>query len=553
MSFYSTQGAMPGRGLMQSSTYIRAATGGDTVQMINGYMVHTFTTVGTSTFTPATSGLVDILVVAGGGGGGGNSAQSHAGGGGGSGGLYYAEKTTVSGPVTVTVGASGTGEVAISSSSWIASTAGGNSAFGSLTVQGGGRGGHQAENGGPGGSGGGGGRGFPPGGTTGGASTKTIGFGNAGGGSGSALGGTASAGSGGGAGSIGLYSYNDSIRTPGGGGFTCLISGTPVTYAAGGDGGARNLSGNGTSASPNTGSGGGGGDGSSGVLTSGGNGGSGIVIVRYPVIAPMTGTPLFSQLSVSAASNMKGAFSLRAINGTTAKAVQVKRQSDNATQDFYADRLGNLLTAPVTGQSLANWLGSSMGNVLTWYDQSGLGNHASQLTAANQPIVNLSNVTISFNGNQWLSNASTTGMFIPLFQNTYSVVTKHRQWTVGAAWSTGNTASFTAFSFNGLRWAASNLYQNYRGGGFLSFGPQPGTYPVVATVVNDRTNDIGYINGVQSATQTGITPNVESVYSQYIGFDANTGTNRLQGELHAVVFFSSAISTADRTIIESLI
>ena len=56
-----------------------------------------------------------------------------------------------------------------------------------------------------------------------------------------------------------------------------------------------------------------------------------------------------------------------------------------SSTDFYADRLGNLLTAPVVGQSLADWLGSSVGNVVTWYDQSGQGNHATQATAANQP------------------------------------------------------------------------------------------------------------------------------------------------------------------------
>jgi hypothetical protein len=55
--------------------------------------------------------------------------------------------------------------------------------------------------------------------------------------------------------------------------------------------------------------------------------------------------------------------------------------------DFYADRLGNLLTAPVTGQSLASWLGGATGYVTTWYDQSGAGNHATQATAANQPII----------------------------------------------------------------------------------------------------------------------------------------------------------------------
>jgi hypothetical protein len=59
----------------------------------------------------------------------------------------------------------------------------------------------------------------------------------------------------------------------------------------------------------------------------------------------------------------------------------------STTTDFYADRLGNLLTAPVVGQSLANWLGGATGYVTTWYDQSGAGNHATQTTAANQPII----------------------------------------------------------------------------------------------------------------------------------------------------------------------
>jgi hypothetical protein len=59
----------------------------------------------------------------------------------------------------------------------------------------------------------------------------------------------------------------------------------------------------------------------------------------------------------------------------------------NAAQDFYADERGNLLTAPVTGQILANWLGGATGYVTTWYDQSGRGNDASQTTAANQPII----------------------------------------------------------------------------------------------------------------------------------------------------------------------
>jgi hypothetical protein len=56
-------------------------------------------------------------------------------------------------------------------------------------------------------------------------------------------------------------------------------------------------------------------------------------------------------------------------------------------QDFYADERGNLLTAPVIGTTLQNWLGGATGYVRTWYDQSGKGNDAIQDTAAAQPII----------------------------------------------------------------------------------------------------------------------------------------------------------------------
>jgi hypothetical protein len=54
-------------------------------------------------------------------------------------------------------------------------------------------------------------------------------------------------------------------------------------YAAGGAGGARNLSVAGANAVANRGNGGGGADGNISGGINGGSGGSGIVIVRYPL------------------------------------------------------------------------------------------------------------------------------------------------------------------------------------------------------------------------------------------------------------------------------
>ena len=59
------------------------ASGGDTVTTNAGYIIHTFTTVGTTNFIVSSGSITcDVLVVAGGGGAGG-----HLGGGGGAGGL----------------------------------------------------------------------------------------------------------------------------------------------------------------------------------------------------------------------------------------------------------------------------------------------------------------------------------------------------------------------------------------------------------------------------------------------------------------------------------
>jgi hypothetical protein len=68
----------------------------------------------------------------------------------------------------------------------------------------------------------------------------------------------------------------------GGAGAPCSITGSNVVYAAGGNGGSRDSTGNGVPAAANTGNGGGGAGNEGNTATYiGGNGGSGIVIVRY--------------------------------------------------------------------------------------------------------------------------------------------------------------------------------------------------------------------------------------------------------------------------------
>jgi hypothetical protein len=267
--------------------------------VLNGYRTHTYTTTGTSGFTAATSGTVEVLIVAGGGGGA-NATGSNwgAGGGGGAGGLIY----NMSYPVvagqqyTVSVGAGGAGGVQGVTGAGGNGANGGNSSFGRLTAIGGGGAGTAQEIGLSGGSGGGSGyNNLLPG-----AGTAGQGFT---GGRGQV---TPSSGGGGGAGGPGADG-NTNIPGYGGNGRQISISGVPTYYAGGGGGGYYNanlsaatgglggggaggtpstsVSNAGSAATANTGGGGGGGSSAgslgSGGAGAGGAGGSGIVIVRY--------------------------------------------------------------------------------------------------------------------------------------------------------------------------------------------------------------------------------------------------------------------------------
>ena len=241
------------------------ATGGTESTYSSGgvnYKAHTFTSSGT--FTAESSGTVDYLVIAGGGGGG---SDHEVGGGGGAGGFLTGTTALSSQGYAISIGGGGTrgtggdgGQAGGGSNG----TAGGNSTFNSITSIGGGYGATRSTpTGGSGGSGG--GSGDSNGAKSGGAGTSGQGY--AGGTSGNmdSPNSNLDAGAGGGAGGSPSPNYYNP-----GAGKASSISGSSVTYAAGGG-----ITGSGgfVQGAVNTGNGG----------SSCRDGGSGIVIIRYEV------------------------------------------------------------------------------------------------------------------------------------------------------------------------------------------------------------------------------------------------------------------------------
>lgn len=288
------------------------ATGGDSITYTGNYRVHTFTSSGT--FTAQHTGYIQYTVVAGGGGGcsgyRGSVGGAVGGSGGGGGFLEYYQSdneygdfkgprmtVTTGDVITVVIGSGGSagsyGAASVSgptlsgsgTSSYIYNTntkqyiytlgggGGGAGTTGAGSNPPGTWGGAGANQGRPGGSGGGGAY-VAPNETSGTDDLNT-------GGGGEAIGlpvqgyagsnGSFSNCSGGGAGGVGT--------TTGGPGRVTTITGSSVTYAAGG---TRNASATGTNAAANTGNGGQGGNYQTvGQTNPGSNGGSGVVIIRY--------------------------------------------------------------------------------------------------------------------------------------------------------------------------------------------------------------------------------------------------------------------------------
>jgi hypothetical protein len=285
-----------------------------------------------------------------------------------------------------------------------------------------------------------------------------------------------------------------------------------------------------------------------------------------PNRSSMTGTPLFTQLSPSATSSVVGAFSLRAVNGTSTKAVRVKRSSDNAQQDFWADRLGNLLTAPISGQTLQSWLGDSAANIVTWYDQSGQGRDA---TGTRAFLVKTSNVN-----QQWAVNPTNGGLSLSggAFLNgtdfTITCTTKrlgtqgndgiygygaNASWVAPASVAAtygANTrfglvmpnAGSTSVTFNDSSYAAAfSSNANVVPSAFVA-ATEPTVYTAVTfTSALQRMHINGTANGLPISTLTQLTANASTGFT--IG-SVNYYGNFL-GEIGELLIFNQVLSTQD--------
>ena len=220
-------------------------------------------------------------------------------------------------------------------------------------------------------------------------------------------------------------------------------------------------------------------------------------------------------------------------------------------QDFYADRLGNLLTAPVTGQSLANWLGGATGYVTTWYDQSGKGNHMSCSSNAIQPKINPTNGWIDFKTSAYFdTSANPASGPVPWDSTKNYTVTCHHNIIGNADGGICETFSTDLQSCNAFI-RISAIYDSYwlnndndHGGGSYSVGNR-------VTFKWDGTNRYIYTNGSLQSTQLESGSwGQNSSGTQKIGYNS-FANQTMNGEMYSIFMFNTSLSDVDRNFVEN--
>ena len=261
---------------------------------------------------------------------------------------------------------------------------------------------------------------------------------------------------------------------------------------------------------------------------------------------PKIGTPILDSLSSSGKSAAKGIYALYRANSTyTGATIKLRRSSDNAVSDFYADVYGNLTDA--TGNSFSSWISISTAYVDTWYDQSGSGNHATQSTTNLQPVYNGTLKLLDFSNSSFLNMGTASAGPIPTgtLNAPYTFVTRH-----GAPGSIpsgggivvagGNTASS---QLNGIGFFPN--YGNYWYGNDLhNIGTPVSGNTFVAKY--DGTNRTCYINNNMAITAAGSGYTASSGYQQYIGKDARGAETQFTGQLYTLYIFNTSLSDSDR-------
>jgi hypothetical protein len=296
---------------------------------------------------------------------------------------------------------------------------------------------------------------------------------------------------------------------------------------------------------------------------SGYNVGSGFVIIsNYTISYPL------DLLSTSAITSVNGLYAVkRLLTSYTSAIIKLTNAAQTVTQDFYADSSGSLWTAAGgTGTTLATWMSnnglnntSTFAYVSIWYDQSGIGKHATQSTASLQPRFNTTSYLLDFgypNVGAYFQLAVGT---VPLNTAPWTVSWRHGIIATGGGGGTNSAGTVVYGGQGGTNGAGQGIYfynnnTYYTWGYYLNWavGGVPNNYSTCTFSWNGTSSGTKYfyLNSILSGstTQSGFVNKPAPSYDT-IGYDIWQGSKN-NSEMYYVSMFSSTLSAADQRVVE---
>mgnify|MGYP003132411304 CR=1 FL=1 len=218
------------------------------------------------------------------------------------------------------------------------------------------------------------------------------------------------------------------------------------------------------------------------------------------------------------------AYSVRQLANTATKCLRVRRDNDDAEQDFGFDANGDLDTA-----AIATFVGSgNNGYVSKWYDQSGNGNHGNQTASSDQPQIYDGTAVITENGKPAVAggNMDLSSVISQTTKNLgYFVVNKqnsgHFSWVLGTSFSNQHNLVLERFGKVQFRHPTDGLI-DIAGQGTMTMGQQNLIYAMSNnTKLDARVNasDVG-----DSSPFSAVSSSISALYNARFGLNAPTTT-----------------------------
>jgi hypothetical protein len=248
-----------------------------------------------------------------------------------------------------------------------------------------------------------------------------------------------------------------------------------------------------------------------------------------------------------------GAWSLRRLRAAyTGPLVRLRRSTDNVQDDFWRGGGNTFYSATTT---LTTWLGAATAFVVTWYDQSGKNNNATNSTAAQQPQLVVSpdwsrEPTLRFDG---------TDDFLP-FNGAGMVNTNY---SVCASFAR-NSAKIDNYVLGGVAVGINNnLIVGYRSGTVFTHAQWGNDYDVAVPAFTTRTGTVAaarhsstlgkntFLNGGAGGTLNTYTPLASWAAAAVGRTNSGAVTYYFQGDVSEIVLLSRYVSNTERALVET--